>query len=327
MMIAFLHWVFLICPMTVALAPAYGLAASSAYVQTTQGLDLTRVHLVVVTPPEWHGQLTERATSLFEKAGLSLYQSNTPSIPPIATLTLTLDPQPLDDTCPGKVLYVPSLSLIEPIIITRNSVTLNDSTWLAHSGAEVREPITLVQLQMHLDGFVHQFLTDYAAANPEWHTQGSLHTATPFRADTEPGSPVVQELDAAHTNNGLKDLHINRLQLSVSAGPFATSLTTRAIHQFTEAGLSILPGHGDRPTLGVELVQQSLEDHCPGNVLYEQGLYLVESVQITRNPHVSFWSDTWVRDTRRVVPLVSQKQLEADQDALLQQFLHALQIN
>ena len=77
-------------------------------------------------------------------------------------------------------------------------------------------------------------------------------------------------------------------------------------------------------SLGVELTQQTLEDRCPGKVLYESGLYLVEQVQIGRNRQVSIWSDTWMRETIAVVTPRTQAQLESDQDALLRQFIDAL---
>ena len=104
------------------------------------------------------------------------------------------------------------------------------------------------------------------------------------------------EANNAQVNAGLRNLNIDTWQVQGSAERFMQLLTTRAIHQLTEAGFPVpLDRRGNGAvTLGIELTEPSIEDQCPGNVLYESGLHLVEEVRIKRNPRISIWSDTWL---------------------------------
>ena len=306
--------------------PDSGIAASSAYVRSTEGLDLHHVRLAVAAPPEFTSRLSGRAGALFAKAGLPLGNSDGADGPFTAALTLTLSPQPLTDTCLGHVLYVPSLRLTEPVIISRNGELLNDVTWLTHTGAQVREPMTISDLERDLDTFIEQFIADYRAANAGVHSLDPERAPMISRADSPPPVSVAAEHTAAHSNAGLKELPTEQLLISVSAGRYSQALTKRALQQFSAAGRPLMSGLGrnKQVSLGVELTQQTLEDRCPGKVLYESGLYLVEQVQIGRNRQVSIWSDTWMRETIAVVTPRTQAQLESDQDALLRQFIDAL---
>ena len=322
-----LHWLALPFVLGTFLLPDRGIAASSPYVQTTEGLDLNRVRFVISAPPEFTSRLAQRVTALFAEAGLPPLRSDSPPTPFIATLTLTLSPQHLSDACPEHVLYSPSLALTEPVIIPRNSAVINDITWLAHTGAQVRRSVTIADLERDLEEFINQFIADYRA------THGGARSSTPGTASAVP-HPDAPHPDAAttapeplHSDSTLKALRIDQLQISVSAGRFSHALTVRALQQFNNAGLALSPGqhHNGQLTLGVELIQQPLEDRCPGKVLYESGLYLVEHIQLTRNQRVSIWSDTWLRETTQLVSPRSREQLESDQDALLQQFIHALE--
>ncbi len=322
-----IHWLALPLALVVFLLPDRGITASSAYVQTTEGLDLNRVRFAISASPEFTSRLSQHARSLFAKAGLPPLQSDSPHMPFIATLTLTLDPQPLKSDCPGHLLYAPSLALTEPVLIPRNSVIMDNVTWLAHTGAQVRKSVTIADLEHDLEKFMYQFIADYRAAN------AGSRSSIPGTASAVP-NPNALHPDAAitapedfHSNSTLKALRIDQLEISVSAGRFSHALTTRAMQQLNRAGLALSPGqhHNGRLTLGVELIQQPVEDRCPGKVLYEPGLYLVEQIQLTRNPRVSIWSDTWLRETIQLVSPRSREELESDQDALLQQFIHALQ--
>lgn len=325
-MLVILYWIALPFVIGCSFHPGKGTAATSAYVQTAEGLDLHRVRFAISAPPDFTAQLFQRATALFTEAGLPLTRSDSPHKPFIATLTLTLSPQPLSDTCPGHVLYSPSLALTEPVIIPRSSVIISDVTWLAHTGAQVREPVTVSELERDLDAFIHQFITDYRAANAG--SRSSIPEDLPAipHPDAPPPGSAISALDNGHSDSALNALHIDQLRVSVSAGRYSRLLTTRAIQQFSMAGHSLSPGHGrnSRLTLGVELIQQPLEDRCPGKALYESGLYLVEQVQLARNQRVSIWSDTWLRETTQVVAPRSPEQLESDQDALLRQFIDSL---
>lgn len=321
-----LHRLALSFALVAFLLPDRGIAASSPYVQATEGLDLNRVRFAISAPPEFISQLVQRVTALFAEAGLPPLRSDSPPTPFIATLTLTLTPQPLSDACPGHVLYSPSLALTEPVIIPRNSAVINDVTWLAHTGAQVRRSVTVTDLERDLEEFINQFIADYRTTNGGGRSSLSGDgPATPHPDAPLPGS-VLTAPDDVRGDSTLKALRIDQLQISVSAGRFSHALTARALQQFNNAGLALSPGqhHNGQLTLGVELIQQPLEDRCPGKVLYESGLYLVEHIQLTRNQRVSIWSDTWLRETAQVVAPQAQAQLESDQDALLRQFINSL---
>lgn len=324
-MAAMLPWVALSLLIGFSL-PDKGMAATSAYVQTTVGLDLNRVQFVVSAPPEFTLRLSQHARSLFTKAGLPLPDPEGHDRPFIATLTLTLAPQSLGEGCTGHLLYDPSLTLTEPVRIPRNSVIMDDVTWLAHTGAQVRTSVTIDDLDRDLEVFIDQFIADYRA------THGGARSPLPGTASAVPHLDILDPDSsttvpaALHSDAALKALRIDQLQISVSAGRFSHALTARALQQFNHAGLALSTSkhHNGRLTLGVELIQQPLEDRCPGKILYESGLYLVEQIQPTRNPHVSIWSDTWLRETTQVVTPRSQEQLESDQEALLRQFMNSL---
>ncbi len=324
-MIAILSWVGLSLLIGCSF-PETSIAATSAYAQTTEGLDLDRVQFVVSAPPEFTSRLSRHARSLFAKAGIALPDSEGQDRPPIATLTLTLDPQPLRDSCPEHILYAPSLALTEPVLIPRNSVIMTNVTWLAHTGAQVRKSVTFADLEHDLEEFMHQFVADYRAANAGSRSSiPGTAPASPHPDTLRQNSPATTP-EAIHSDSTLKALRIDQLQFAVSAGRFSRALRPRALQQLDNAGLILLPDqhHNGQTTLGVELIQQPLEDRCPGKVLYESGLYLVEQIQLMRNPRVSIWSDTWLRETTLVVAPRSQEQLESDQEALLRQFIKAL---
>lgn len=324
-MAATLSWVVLSLLIGFSL-PDTGMAATSAYAQTTEGLDLNRVQFRVSAPPEFTSRLSRHARSLFAKAGIPLPDTENQDRPLIATLTLTLDPQPLRNSCPEHILYAPSLALTEPVLIPRNSVIMNNVTWLAHTGTQIRKSVTIADLEHDLEEFVYQFIADYRPANsgsPSSIPGTAPATSHPYTPQTN--APTTAP-EALHNESTLKGLRLDQLQFSVSAGRFNHSLRPRALQQLDKAGLVLSPDwyHNGQVTLGIELTQQPLEDRCPGKVLYESGLYLVEQTQLMRNPRVSIWSDTWLRETTLVVAPRSQDQLESEQDALLRQFINAL---
>ena len=94
------HRIFLLLTVVSALVPGLTLAASSAYVQTTENLDLHHVHFAIAAPPDVVSRLSARAKSRFTQAGLTLGDPDGREKAPIATLTLTLSAQPLTETCP-----------------------------------------------------------------------------------------------------------------------------------------------------------------------------------------------------------------------------------
>ncbi|HEX7767074.1 MAG TPA: hypothetical protein VF443_10195 [Nitrospira sp.] len=204
---------------------------------------------------------------------------------------------------------------------------MDNVTWLAHTGTQVRKAVTIADFERDLEEFINQFITDYRAANDRSRSPIPGTAPAAKNPDTSHPDSAITAPEALHSDSTLNALRIDQLQISVLAGRFSHALTTRALQQFNNAGLALSPGehHNGQLILSVELIQQPVEDRCPGKVLYEPGLYLVEQIQLIRNPRVSIWSDTWLRETIQLVSPRSREQLESDQDALLQQFIHALQ--
>jgi hypothetical protein len=279
---------------------------------------------MIVAPPELKARLYEKAMAHFTKAGLPLPaadQSRT------ATLTLMLDPRPLENACQGKVLYTPSLTLVEPVIIARNSVVLNDITWTHEAKTQIRTPVEPSQFEKDLDALILQFIADYHAGNPLRSPLTTTPSPQTTRDNRSKTSPLVPEAKIFHVDQGLKDLQIESLQLSVTAGRSTKLLKTQAVEQLIKSGLSLPADRGGNGavTLGIELIERSIDSQCPGRVYYEQGVYLVEEVRIARNPRVLIWSDTWLREAVQIVSPVPLQQLESDQNALLREFIRAIQ--
>lgn len=295
-----------------------GMAATTAYRSTTEQLDLSGIHLVVVASTELKEALHNRALALFKSAGLSLPDSGSSQAPRLATLTLTLNPQPLTDICPGKVLYAPALALTEPVTILRTSTVIQDSTWLFETTRQVREPITAEQIEADLDGLINQFIADYKAANPLGRSQDK--PATPDVDDSQRLS-LAPDLDDRPGDRSLQA--ISAVSLSVLAERWSSALKSNAVRQLADAGFRLVPDAAEdgAASLSLELTQRALGIHCPGKVLYERGLYLVEEVRITRRPRVLLWIDTWLQESVRIVPPLSLQGLESDQHLLLQEFI------
>lgn len=324
------HWMCFLFVLSMTSLNAGGIAASYAQVPTTQYLDLNQVQLVIEAAPEFRERFYDRTTAIFARAGLHLPPPDQPHSPRTATLKLTLNPTQLDDTCPGNVLYEPSFVLIEQVIVPRNSEAMQDITWSSGTAPQVRAPVAIEELETDLDGLVHHFITNYKLGNPGWHSPDTGHDRTTFespRADQASANPVVTEQPDARASVSLNGLDIDTLQLSVLAGRLTKPLATRALHQLTDAGLpvSLDPRGNGAATLSLELTRRPIEDQCPGKILYEPGLYLVEQVRIKRYPQIFIWSDTWSRKMLQIVPPRSLQQLESDQDALLKQFIRSFQ--
>ena len=324
------RWMCLLFMLSMTSLSGSGMAALYVDAPITHDLDLNQVQLVVVAAPEFKERLYDRTMSLFANADLPLPPRDQPYSPLGATLKLTLNPTPLGDTCPGNVLYEPSLALIEQVIVPRNSEVMQDITWSTGTASQARAPVAVDELETDLDGLVQTFITNYKLGNPGWPSQETRHdrkTSESPRVDQRPAHPVVSELPDARAGVSLIGLDVDTLHLSVLAGRLSNTLAARALDQLTHAGLPVsLDQRGnDAAILSLELIRRSIEVQCPGKTLYEPGLFLVEQVRIKRNPQILIWSDTWVREALQVVPPVSLQQLESDQDALLKQFIRSFQ--
>jgi hypothetical protein len=308
-------WLF---TLSLAFTSTTSIAATTAYMSSTEQLDLRQVQLIVIAPDKLKAALHQRALTLFAEAGLPIPDSDSSQRLPSAILTLTLDSRPIDDLCPGKVLYAPSLALTEPVTVLRTGSTIRDTTWLIESDKEVRGPVDNERITTDLDGFIRQFITDYTTANRQPHER----SITPG-VNVDPQFSLTPGSLQQQTDRDLGKVRV--LSLSILAGRWSSALRANAERQLTEAGLRLVPNAGENGAISMSLesTQRALDDRCPGKVLYEQGLYLVEQVRVTRRPLVSLWSDTWLQESVRIVPPRSLRELETDQRLLLQEFLQS----
>ncbi len=302
--------------LTLAFLPNINSAATTAYMSSTEQLDLRHVQFVVVAPAQLQESLRRRALALFTKAGLPISGSHSPQTPSSAVLTLTVDPRPIDAICPGKILYAPSLTLTEPVTIPRTGSTIRGTTWLIETDKKVGGPVGDERITTDLDSFIRQFISDYKTANHQFQD-----TSSTLDASINPLSSLTPSIPHQQVDNVLREIRV--LSLSVLAGQWSSALKVHAVRQLTKAGLRLVPDAGGDGvvSLSLELTQHGLDEHCPGMVLYERGLYLVEQVSVTRRPLVLLWSDTWFQESIRIVPPLSLQELEADQRVLLQEFL------
>lgn len=308
-------WLF---ALSLAFTSTASIAATTAYMSSIEQLDLHQVQLIVVAPDKLKPALHRRALRLFAEAGLPIPDSDSSQTPSSAVLILTLDSRPIDDLCPGKVLYAPSLALTEPVTIPRTGSTIRDTTWLIESDKEVRGPVDDERMTTDLDGFIRQFITDYTTAN----RQPQERLTTPD-VTVAPQFSLTPNIPQQQTNQDLGEIRV--LSLSILAGRWSSALRANAVRQLTEAGLRLVPNTGEDGaiSMSLEFTQRALDDRCPGKVLYEQGVYLVEQVRVTRRPLVMLWSDVWLKESLRIVPPRSLRELEADQRLLLQEFLQS----
>ena len=291
-------------------------------------LDLHQVQLVVESAPEMKERLHHRATTLLAKAGLHLASPDQLHPPPVARLTITLNSTLLGDTCHGSVLYAPSVALVESVIVPRNGEVMQDATWSAETSPQVRAPLTIENLEHDMDRLITRFIEAYQptqALRDSQETGNERRTSANPPVDDAPGSAASSGEQNTRAGVSLQGLDITRVQLSVLAGRSTSPLATRALRQLTTAGLPVsLESHGpDAPTLSLEMSQRTIGGDCPGKVLYESGLFLVEPVRLVRNRQIRTWSDTWVRERIQIVPPVPMQQFESDQEALLTQFIRS----
>jgi hypothetical protein len=308
--------------LSMVLLSTTGLAATTAYVRTTEQLDLKHVRLIIVTPPASQDALRHRVMTHFSHAGLSLPESDSLQEQSPALLTLILNPKPIELTCPGKVLYAPSLALTELVTSPRTGVAYQDMTWVFSTPPEVLDTVTPQHIEEDLDRLVTQFITDYTTANRVGRS-GEQHNA-PIVESSQPAS-LPPDHAPSDQNHRLGDLRTVRL--SVLAGPWSSALKNAAARQLGAAGIRFPSDvtESGGVDLSLELIQHPAGVHCPGHVLYERGLYLVEEVQVSRRPQVRFWSDTWLLESLQIVSPRSRKELEADQTDLLRTFLSSYQ--
>ena len=136
-------------------------------IPSVAGLEFDKVGFFVSGPPEYMDRLYARAMKQFTKAGLSQPDQSRPTNDAIATLMLTLDTIPLDESCPGKVLYVQKLELWEKVIPARNSnISVPSVTWsYAMPIPIIVDRVSIEQLETDLDRHLFEFIRSYKMGN------------------------------------------------------------------------------------------------------------------------------------------------------------------
>ena len=82
-----------------------------------------------------------------------------------AKLVLTMEMQPLNDMCPGNVLYKSGLALREQVFIERNGIQTWADSWGSYR-VEIRRPLSEKEFDNEQLRLISQFITDYYVANP-----------------------------------------------------------------------------------------------------------------------------------------------------------------
>lgn len=135
---------------------------------TVAGLDFDTVYFDVDTQPEFTKELYSYGLEKLEKAGLIRQENRDKKR--VSTLILTLNPIPLGEKAPGKVMYLKKLELIENVSIMRNpKITTPASTWKYESVVPQiadADAVTIKQLEADADRFLFEFIRAYKIGNP-----------------------------------------------------------------------------------------------------------------------------------------------------------------
>ncbi|MGH7259678.1 MAG: hypothetical protein ACREI9_03220 [Nitrospiraceae bacterium] len=301
-------------------------------IPTTEKLDLRKVSFEVDAQPEFKDRLYSLSLKQFKEAGLSPLEPERTG-EKSAVLRLMLKPESLHELCPGKVLYEPSLALTEDVIVERTAEAIKDSTWSSKQAPHVRAPLTIKEIEEDSGEFISRFIVNYKMGNPAVSPQKDrrqkdrlMEKAAPSRSSGENISHekvVPGSMEASPTNASLRGLKLETVNFLLSAGASYAPLYARAVASASKEGLRLAfrPNANTPQTLTLRLASRPLDEMCPGKVLYEASVELVEQVKIKRNPHIYIWTDTWSKDKTQITDHVSDRQLEADLDELLGQFI------
>jgi hypothetical protein len=128
------------------------------------------------------------------------------------------------------------------------------------------------------------------------------------------------------TRTTVTNLDFNQVQFAVFAPPeFHKRLHDRAIDRLRKAGIYKADPISPIATLKLNLNPRQLNMPCPGKLMYEPVLALVEKVVIKRNPEIEVWADTWLltQAPHLITEPVKIDRLEKDLDEYIAQFIIA----
>jgi hypothetical protein len=136
--------------------------SSRTYISILRTLDFTKVGLSVKTQPQFQEALRARALARLQKSGLEPVKSSYKG-PVQALLVLTLDPIPVSDGSPDKVLYDTKIELRDDVIIKRDpGLHLEAVTWsFGPSHPQLVSTVAPEILFADVDRYIDQFIVSY----------------------------------------------------------------------------------------------------------------------------------------------------------------------
>lgn len=308
-------------------------------IPTTVGLDLDTVYLEVISPPELKDRLVVQARDLFTQ-----YEFSPLAAKPLAhhrsTLQLHLMAEPIGALCPDALFYEPMITLISEVLVERKSrpIQIKALTWSSEAPAHTIEKGSVRQV-IEEDGkeFIEKFIGYNRlsrAAYPEYYTKPPT---IPLAGENESSSPnlpvpteqaILEGLELDHlefTVGGrgpLEAFNIDRVKYAAWTEQYKRQFKSFAQSQNQDSGLSLSQSHSGtiNKRLLLSLEMWPAQTACPHLRIYEASMRLSEPVQIKRNG-LSFTTDTWIRRKVSVVKAVDIKQMSADADSLMAEFI------
>ncbi|MDR4460951.1 MAG: hypothetical protein MRJ67_10635 [Nitrospirales bacterium] len=308
-------------------------------IPTTVGLDLNTVYLEVVSPPELKDRLMVQARDLFTQYEFSPLATK-PLAHHRATLQLHLMAEPIGALCPDALLYEPMITLTSAVLVERKPrpIQVQALTWSSEAPAHTIEKNNALQV-IEADGkeFIEKFIGYNRlsrAAYPEYYTNPPT---VPLAGENEPPSfsprvstdrAILEGLQLDHLEftfgfwGPLEALNLDRVKYAAWTEQYKRQFKRFVQSQNPDAGLSLNQGHSGTINKQLHLSLQiwPAQTACPHLRIYEASMRLSEPVQIKRNG-LSFTSDTWIRRKVSVVKAVDIKQMSADADELMAEFI------
>lgn len=130
-------------------------------------LDFTKSAFRIHTQPGLENRLEKRALARLKRAGLEPVDWKHKG-PVEAVLVLTINPIPIDEDCPQKVLYDSKLQLMDDMILKRDpEMELEVITWSYAPGhPSVVDRMSVEKLEAEVDRYINQFIVSYGLVLP-----------------------------------------------------------------------------------------------------------------------------------------------------------------
>ena len=310
-----------------------GLVFSEASVNAQQdtiplltALELSGVRLVVNASPKHQKAFSRLAIDEFKRAGIVISLKGNEALARQASeLMLSVRPKPIEDICPGKVLYAPSLTLNEDLIVSRpgEDITIKGSSWSSFTPPHLRQPLTIQELEEEISELTERFAEHYRLVSSSKSSR-VRSTGEEYAEKERRAEPPTMWVDGRISESPLKNLDIRLVNFSLWAGASTQHLHDRAIEFASKEGVKLTPlKMKDAPMLSVKLEYQRFNKECTGKGMYSATLELVERVRVRRLSDVYIWASTWSREKTRVSGPPSKVQMQKDSEELLAQFITA----